>query len=63
MLTFASESDWVVLAFDIIFLPDLLPISVLTAIFAVGGVYEADRYNWGHASVLMVLTVIGFLIV
>lgn len=63
MLTFASESDWVVLAFDIIFLPDLFPISVLAAILAVEGVHEADRYNWGDASVLMVLAVIGFLIV
>ncbi|KAF3807511.1 hypothetical protein GCG54_00000040 [Colletotrichum gloeosporioides] len=54
---------WVVLVFDIIFLPDLFPISVLTAMFAAGGVYEADRDNWGDASVLMVLTVIGFLIV
>ncbi|KAF0318162.1 Integral membrane protein [Colletotrichum asianum] len=54
---------WVVLAFDIIFLPDMFPISVLTATFAAEGVYEADRYNWGGASVYMVLTVIGFLIV
>ncbi|KAJ0292118.1 hypothetical protein CBS470a_003171 [Colletotrichum nupharicola] len=54
---------WVVLAFDIIFLPGLFPISVLTAMSAAEGAYVADRYNWGAASVYMVLTVIGFLIV
>ncbi|KAJ0375569.1 hypothetical protein COL26b_006262 [Colletotrichum chrysophilum] len=30
---------------------------------AAEGAYVADRYNWGAASVYMVLTVIGFLIV
>ncbi|KAI8151271.1 hypothetical protein K4K49_010775 [Colletotrichum sp. SAR 10_70] len=54
---------WVVLAFDIIFLPEMIPISVVTAMSAAGGMYEADRDNWGGASVYMVLTVIGFLIV